>query len=91
MPSFILYHMECYIFNVIIFLCVDFVDFYFFTAMYFNMISNALFFFFSQFIHPAIKNISALRRGFWRRVVRYVLSAKNHEIGYSILINNSVV
>ena len=24
------------------------------------------------------------------RVVRYVLSAKNHELGYSIIINNSV-
>ena len=25
------------------------------------------------------------------QVVRYVLSAKNHELGYSIIINNSVV
>ena len=32
--------------------------------MYFNMISNAqIFFSFSQFIHPALKNISALQRG----------------------------
>ena len=48
------------------------------------------FFFFSQFIHPALKNISALPRGYWRRVVRYVLSAKTMELGYSILIYNSV-
>ena len=56
---------------------------------------------FSQFIQPAlknVKNISAFRRGscafvlrILTRVVRYVLSAKNHELGYSIIINNSAI
>ena len=82
-----------YIIWSVIYLTYFFVDFFIsiFTAMHFKMISNAQILFSpSQFIHPALKNISALRRGFWRRVVRYVLSAKSHELGYSILINNSV-
>ena len=88
-------HLIIYIFKVIIF--CRFLNFYFFYCHVFHY--DFEFFWdaqkknFSQFIHPTrknVKNISAFCRVFLHKVVRYVLSAKNHEFGYSIIINNSV-
>ena len=59
--------------------------------MYFNMILTAQFFL-SLSIHTRrSQKYIGIVKGFLRRVVRYVLSAKDHELGYSILINNYVI
>ena len=81
--------MECYIYNVI-FVCKFFnFNFFYFHVFQYDFECTNIVFFFS--IHTTrSKKYIGIAKGYRRRVVRYVLSAKSHKFGYSILINNSV-
>ena len=82
--------MEWYIFKVIIF--CRFLNFYFVTAMYFTVNSNAQVFFLSLNSYNPLSKIYRHSVGFFAQSCQiYVLSAKNHELGYSLTFNNSVV